>query len=543
MEELIIRWPISILTRKKLINIGIGTVDQLLSADDVMVSRIECMSLKIRNEMIEYVRLFYKENDDKYNMFKNVLLGEQRSKLIENISKIESINSHNIEVPKSGMSENIIHFLTNVGINKDSNFFQLDCKTISLLKSMTVSQRDEILDYLEQLNIKREKTSDKLIITSKLNVGESGIIKRMPNWESNTINDNICEKNRIDESGNNTFEDIERRKGYVPVKKNNKNNSVYYDVIKTYFDFDISISSNFKIKDMKKIRNIIEMNFKEFVLPRDNKYLKREILQDKRLIKVKQGKYCPIDKLHFNKITFRDIDSFLSKSSKDLFDLENVFFTFKEQLISIYQIDNKFFFSSMMKYLYSDKYSILGNRIIKKNKLNRDMESELEQFLSSYNYPIPRKEIKKNISNINDLIISGIVRRSDKMIIWDEVSIIHLTNIVTTKEDYQYISEILLTSIYNNHGYTNDQIIFEVLQDVFGEYLVKNNIGSPENLFHIISNLYGNVFRFYKPHIVTLDFPVINLNSDNLVDYFNIIGDVKLLERFEQTLKTRLNTE
>lgn len=293
---------------------------------------------------------------------------------------------------------------------------------------------------------------------------------------------------------------------------------VCHDAVLKYFPFDIKLDANQNNEDMRRLRQIISKHYRGLSLPLKNRALTAGMTHDaSNLILSGRGRYCPIEKVNYSIALFEDICNFIHSSPQPTFYYDELFSLFKERLLKETNIDNRYLLHGVLKYLYSNEFVFEKDMLSKLGEPRQNVDDRLSQLLLENGRAMTKNEIKQSIPGINDHVIAFSVRRKPELLQWDYNEFNHIDNITITGDEREILSNAVKTQTDLHSGYASDTLLFAAVKDTCKDFLQRNNIANSQNLYYVASKLFGDDYRFRRPHILAKDFPVQDISSVNIV--------------------------
>ncbi|HQK35430.1 MAG TPA: DNA-directed RNA polymerase subunit alpha C-terminal domain-containing protein, partial [Spirochaetales bacterium] len=292
---------------------------------------------------------------------------------------------------------------------------------------------------------------------------------------------------------------------------------VCYDAVCKFFRFDIKLDSNEDNQDMLKLRQIISKHYQGAPLPTNNRALTAGMTRDSsKLILSGRGRYCPIEKVIYSVSLFEEVHNFIINSPQTSFYYSELFSHFKGRFLAETNIDNPNFLHGMLKCLYPDEFEYERDLMSKVGELRQNIDNRLSQLLLENGRSMTKAEIKQSIPGINDFVITFSVMRLPEVIQWDYNEFNHIDNIIITPEERIMLFNAIKAQTEFHDGYSSDALLFSAVKNTCSEFLSRNNIVNPQNLYYVVSCLFEKDYRFRKPHILSKDFPIKEITAANI---------------------------
>ena len=293
--------------------------------------------------------------------------------------------------------------------------------------------------------------------------------------------------------------------------------SVCCDAIKKYYSFDVKLDDDDNNEDMKRLREIIAEHYQGVSLPSSNKAVTSAITRDtSRIVLSGRGRYCPLEKVELSDALIKDIYQFIKSKRQTTFYYSELFAHFKNRLLRESNVHNYNFLHGMLKCLYPDEFVYERDMLIKNDSQRMDFNHRLSLLLKQHGRAMSKTEICKTIRGINSFVITYAAIRLPEIIKWDYNEFNHIGNLVIKPADADSLEAVLLSQLKANYGYCSDTLLYNAALKKIRGFMKRNDINNARNLFYVADHLFGDKYRFRKPHIVVADFPVQDLSVVNI---------------------------
>ena len=291
------------------------------------------------------------------------------------------------------------------------------------------------------------------------------------------------------------------------------------DAIRKYFPFDIKLNQDHDNEDMKKLRAIIAKHYNNMSLPPDNRSLATSITRiTGNIILSGRGRYCPIEKVIYDPALIHEVCEFIRNSDQSSFYYSEIYDHFRDRFQAETNIDNHHFLHGILKYLYADEYAYERDILVKKGGERLVADDRIISLLLSVGRAVNKEEVKKEIPGINDFVISFAIQRIPELFTWEYNQINHINNIKVGPKSVKQLRDVVSKIVAKNDGYADDMLLYREMVKIKAELVTLNDINE-QNLFYIASYLLRDEYRFRRPHITTMDFPVEDLTTFTVIDY------------------------
>ena len=290
------------------------------------------------------------------------------------------------------------------------------------------------------------------------------------------------------------------------------------DAVRKFFPQGIKLNSDENNEDLAHLRMIISKYYGGLELPENNRALSARMIT--ALIQSGKSQYCHIDSVIYSIGLFDEIYDHMQHSLQPSFHYSELYELFKGRLLSETNITNYHFLHGMLKYLFAEDFEFNDRDIITKcGETKQNADFRLNELLLNSGTPLSKKEIKTAFPGINDFVIAFSVNREERIIPWDYNIYNHIDNLNVNNEDISRMTYILDQAVKEHNGYLSDSLLFDTVKTKFPQFLDENIIENERNLYYVIAYYFRDLYRFRKPHILTLDIDIGDLSLINIAKY------------------------
>lgn len=303
-----------------------------------------------------------------------------------------------------------------------------------------------------------------------------------------------------------------KRIGNFLIKGSASKSKIYGHIVKEFFKDGINFSSE---SEVSKLRFIVEKEF-DVIIDENDRALKSNI--DRVCILRNISTLIHPDHIDIDYKLLSKIKDYIDNYDLSTIYMVDIYEEFKFHLDKYSNIDNKHFLHGVLRYFYDNEYTFTRDTLYKNNKKLNSGEI-LEQYLREKGRPMNKIEIKEDLKGWTDIMFSINSNIRKDIIVWDtnHYMISDIINIDKTHiEKLKYEIEL---SIDKNDGYTNSIILYNKLKTEMKDFFDINNIKNYNNLYAILIYIFGDEFRFKRPHILKNN--ILNdVNIVNIIKYF-----------------------
>lgn len=306
--------------------------------------------------------------------------------------------------------------------------------------------------------------------------------------------------------------------GDYVIKRRGAYKRICYDVIRRHFKSGIKLDSDDENQDMLRMREIIFKEYAGYALPDNNRAITARVSPD--LILCGRGRYCAPENTVLDEPLFGEIVEYINNANESSLYYSEIFAAFSGRLLAETSVDNANYLHGALKYLYPDDFEYERDLLVKRGMLRVAFGERLANAIKSNGGPITKKELLKQFPGVTDIRIANAIASNPKLIQWDYNEFNHIDNVRCTDSDAEQLHIILGELLSTQGGYSSENNFYTAVKNKYPEFLEKSKIESSLNLFYVAAYLFGNDYRFSRPHIASQAFPDMELTNINVARFF-----------------------
>ena len=299
-------------------------------------------------------------------------------------------------------------------------------------------------------------------------------------------------------------------------------------IIEEYFPNGIKLYSE---SEIEKLKELTRQKFGNIDFPDNIRAISSAI--SRNLIISDRGKANSINNIHFEYDTIQTIKEYIDNNVLNTLYYREIFSEFEGLLAITSDINNYHCLHGVLQYCYPEDYYYSRDKLSKKGGvgIKLSLEDRINDFITTSGHAVHKKEIIENIGGCSEAMLFNVAVKENKVIIWDYCYYNSIYNLHYSEEEKLNLKNLLLSLLDDNSGYCSDGLLFNNVKKYFPEFLEKNFINNRTNLFYVVSYLFGENFRFSRPHICSSNFPV-NINAKEIILYLMGNNDIILHSEF-----------
>lgn len=306
--------------------------------------------------------------------------------------------------------------------------------------------------------------------------------------------------------------------GDYVVKKSQAYRNICLDVIRRHFCDGIKLDSDESNTDMVRLRSIVRREFGEAGLPDSNRALTARV--SPALILCGRGRYISPENVIIDIPLLGQIVDYINESRETSLYYSEVFSAFSGRLLAQTDIDNANYLHGVLKMFYPDEFEYERDLLVKKGMERNPFENRLAQLLKENHQAMSKAEIQSRMLGVTDIRIANALVRLPELIQWDYNEYNHMNNLQIGDGDITALRLLLQDLTEKQSGYCSENVLFGAVTKEMPEFIRKNEIHNSHNLFYVAGYLFGDTYRFSRPHVAAPSFPDIELTNANIARFF-----------------------
>jgi len=258
-----------------------------------------------------------------------------------------------------------------------------------------------------------------------------------------------------------------------------------------------------KVNDPEFIRQFKMIAKDEFGFSREkilDRYISTRISDS--LLLCGRGIYTLPENVSISKNLLLDIKQYIDDCPENTILFKNIFLKFQHRLAKESNIDNEHFLHGVLKLYFGNEY-YFNRDSINKNKSERKNSHEiLENYLGSKGKPVSKEDINAELPGFTSIMLSNSVNSNPNILRWDDGYYAHKNVLKINDNDIASLKSIIDRELTTNNNYTNINILYPYVRQECYDFLIRNNIQGPSNLFFVLEYLLRKDYKFSNPHIL-----------------------------------------
>ena len=381
---------------------------------------------------------------------------------------------------------------------------ELDGETIITSDEIrTIIPDSEMLLYLLRRNpdkqFKYDKYNDCFYLRSTLDLNlVYDFVSDLPKFINESERELLL--NQISQSNNIpikylllSFKNLYQQKGTIWYVGKMSRASMYSFVIEKYFPNGLRLYDH---DDVSRLRKYIIEVFGDIGGSESDRALWGTI--QRICILYDRGIYIHPSRVSIPDDLLHRIEEYFIQSGRTSMIFHELYDKFADELLIRANITNRFSLQGVLKVKFGEKYIFYRDGIstIEGYKITQ----EIETYIRNHS-PVSKETVLATFSGITDAMFSQNVMRIPSVILTENSTFIHSDTLNLIDDDYA-IREIIRT--YTDNCPVTASKFLEILYSTHSDFLIRNNIYSPNTLFGVLQFMFGDEFSFSRPYISLL---------------------------------------
>ncbi|WP_430886147.1 helix-hairpin-helix domain-containing protein [Fusibacter sp. JL216-2] len=282
-------------------------------------------------------------------------------------------------------------------------------------------------------------------------------------------------------------------------------------------------------KDLKKLREIVLDKYGDLGLPVSDRALSARISD--YLVISDRGMAISPRKVQIDMDTLERIKSFIDKLPENTVYYKQLFAEFEGVLNFTSNVNNEHFLHGVLKLFYLEEYTFDRDYLIKNRGgscSDKGVNQRIKEFIIQCNRPVTHKELKNKLSGFSDVMFLNAISNDSELLQWDYKTYYCGSLLNASEAEVILLRNIIDRLLNRNSGYCSDALLYDITMKEMNEFIDRNVIKKPMNLFYIASYLFEDEYDFKRPHIglknhfrsfTTKDIAIQLLNDPDYLSY------------------------
>lgn len=286
------------------------------------------------------------------------------------------------------------------------------------------------------------------------------------------------------------------------------------EIIRKYFYEGIKLDSDEQNPDIKRLRELVQREYGNVTLSDNNRALTARLTEN--LVLSGRGRYRLLESIEISSVLLQEIVNYLHRQESSTVYYGELYALFKDRLNGLSNLDNHHALHGVLKAFYPDEFTYKRDYLIKKGELKSTFEERFEAFVLEKGRAVTKKEILEKFVGLTDIRIFNALIRSKNLIQWDYHQFNHRKLVQFSSEELAQFELGLEELLLVGDGYVSERKLYRTLNYILSDAFERLDIVNSHNLFYVTEMIFEGKYRFSRPHIAKLDYPVSQLTFHDL---------------------------
>lgn len=220
-----------------------------------------------------------------------------------------------------------------------------------------------------------------------------------------------------------------------------------------------------------------------------------------------RGKYVARESIRVDMSVIRKIKTYIDQSNEKRIYYSALFEMFKHDLMSTGNIDNYNFLHGVLKLYYDDEYDFSSKDYFTrsgKGLSSGKTDDKILQVIENAHAPVGRLVLKMKVPGVSDAMILNAAMYNENLIPWEVNCYYSVRCLDITEDDKVFLDQSIQGVMKLYRGYCSANLLYAEVSEKRPEFINKNRMTDPDNLFYVCAKLFSNSYGFRKPHITSL---------------------------------------
>ncbi len=294
--------------------------------------------------------------------------------------------------------------------------------------------------------------------------------------------------------------------GYV-VKGKKSYGFLCSKIVERRFPQGIKVYESQGAEDLELLRKLAYRTYGDIGISSDDRAFSARLID--YLILCDKGRYIARENIRVDMSVIRKIRTYIEQSNEKRIYYSLLFEMFKHDLTATGNIDNYHFLHGVLKMYYEseDEFDFRNKDYLTKTGKGFSSgrpDDKILQIVESGSVPVGKMVLKMKIPGLSDSMIINAVMSNERLIQWEPNYFYSVNCIECSESDRSFLKETIRGITEKYRGYCSEGLLYEMVSVGRPDFLQKNQMSSPDNLFYYCSKVFSNEYGFRKPHITRI---------------------------------------
>ena len=192
-------------------------------------------------------------------------------------------------------------------------------------------------------------------------------------------------------------------------------------------------------------------------------------------------------------------------------------------------VENYYFLHGVLMLYFPEDYTFFRDYLIRKDYEGRSANNadRVRKYIITQGRKVSKNEIKNQFPGFSAIMIDLMFDNDSCLFRWDYNVFSSMDLISINSAEKDDFRQLLISLLHRNGGFISETGLYDEMYFIAKDFLSKNGISKPINLFYLFSKLYSDVADFRHPNIGEKG-KIENLTTKDISLYF--LGNPEILD-------------
>ncbi len=286
-------------------------------------------------------------------------------------------------------------------------------------------------------------------------------------------------------------------------------------------------------EDLKLLRELAKQKYGDISIPESDRALSARLSD--YLVLCDRGRAIPEEKIQIDFSTLNRIKEYIDKYEVEKIYYSELYANFEGLLRMTSNVDNYYFLHGILVLFFPNDYEYRKDYLIRKNSNGpvENISERIRKYIHEMNRPISKSELTNRFPGFTKHTFDFQIDEDPVLMHWG-YNLYYSVDLFSYSEyEKDMLTKIINNLLNQNQGFTTENLLFDIVEKELKDFLKKNNIKTPMQLFCFCSKILKNQYAFKHPNIGRIgliEYPSIKEVALYLMGYPTKFSYTKYLE-------------
>ncbi len=281
-------------------------------------------------------------------------------------------------------------------------------------------------------------------------------------------------------------------------------------------------------EDLDRLRRLSFARFGDIGIPESDRALSSRL--GSFMVSCGRGKVISEDRISIDLDILYQIKGYIDNLDVEKIYYSEVFANFEGILKLTSNVDNYYFLHGVLMLYFPEDYTFFRDYLIRKDYEGRSANNadRVRMFIAEQGREVSKNEIKNKFPGFSAIMIDLMFDNDPYLFRWDYNAYSSMDMISINSAEKDDFRQLLISLLHANGGFISEIVLYDEMYSVAKDFLNKNGISKPINLFYLFSKMFSDVADFRHPNIgekgkienlTTKDISLYLLGNPEILDY------------------------